>query len=165
MLRSVVALVSLAALASPAMAQETIEIGDISIGEPLMEKADEYGEREFDRLVRMLERSLERELGDRLGESHLELNIQIVDAWPNRPTAQQLGRGLHMSSMSIGGASLEAQLVHERGMVVDTFEYTWRTHSIRDAVGHSTWTDTRRVFNRFADQIADSLDEGSDTGS
>lgn len=164
MLRSVVALVSLAALAAPAMADD-VHIASISIGEPLQEKAGEYGERELERLVGMLERSLERELGGHLSDDGDRLDITIVNAWPNRPTMRQSSRGLHHSSFSVGGASLEATLTDDSGEVIETFEYSWRTRHIRDASGYATWTDTRRVFGRFADQIADSVEARSGAGS
>lgn len=166
MLRSAVTLISLAALAAPAFADGPVEIAPIAIGEPLMEKADDYGEREFGRLADILQRSLERELADDMGTGGDVLEVTIVNAWPNRPTMRQMGgpRGLHLSSISIGGASLEARLVSASGEVLETYAYSWRSHSIRDVVGYATWTDARRTFNRFADQISDSLDD-RDAGS
>jgi hypothetical protein len=161
MLRTVTALFSLAALAAPAFAVGPVSIAPISFGEELLDKADEYGERDLNRLAEFLRDDLERELGNQLGDGGDTLRVTIVDADPNRPTSNQMARGLHASSISIGGAEIEAQLVSSTGEVLETFEYAWHSHSISDVVGYGRWTDARRAFDRFASSVGDSVDAGA----
>lgn len=168
MLRGLTALVSLAALTGAAYAGDPVAIAPIQFGDELIEKAeDEYGVRELDRLARYLQEDLERELRGHLGQGGHVLHVTILDADPNRPTPGQMaGRpGLHHSSIGIGGAELEARLVDAEGNVLETYGYRWRSHSISDVIGYSIWTDARRTFDRFADQIGDSLDAREQTGS
>lgn len=166
MKRTLTALATLAALAAPALASDPVAIGEIAIGPELQDKADEYGQRELDYLVREMREDLERELAGRLGDGGLTLNVTLLDATPNRPTMEQMSRrGLDASSLSIGGASLEAALVDASGAEVETYSYAWRTHSIRDVIGYTRWTDANRAMARFADDIAESIAERPDTNS
>jgi hypothetical protein len=163
MLRTVTALFSLAALAAPAFAAGPVSIAPISFGEELLDKMDDYGERDVNRLADYLRDGLERELGGHLGDGGDTLQVTIVDADPNRPTANQMAHGLHSSSISIGGAEIEARLVSSTGEVLETYEYAWHSHSIGDVVGYGRWTDARRAINRFASSVGDSVD--TDAGS
>jgi len=167
MLRTMTAILALGALSTPSLADQPVTIGDIAYGPELIEHAEDFGERELDRLAGYLRDSLEDELAGQIGEGGYVLNATILDARPNRPTMEQMSgsRALHYSSVSIGGADVEAELVSAEGEVVETYSYGWRTWNIRDVVGHGQWTDARRTFSRFADQISDSLDERADTGS
>jgi hypothetical protein len=167
MFRGMTALISMAALAGPVFADDPVSIGPIQFGEELLEKADDYGERELERLAGYLRDDLERELAGHLGEGGLTLNVTILDADPNRPTPAQMSgpRGLHHSSYSLGGADLEAELVDASGTVVESYGYSWQSFNLEMAAGRSRWTDAKRTFDRFADQIGDSLNERSDAGS
>ena len=166
MKRTITAFFAMAALAAPALANEPVSISDIRIGEALQEKADEYGQRELDYLATQMREALERELGARLGENGMSLDVVILDATPNRPTMEQAAsRGLHMSSLSVGGASLEAHLFDAQGHQLESYAYSWQSHSIRDVVGYATWTDARRAIRRFADDIGDSIEEMDASGS
>jgi hypothetical protein len=110
------ALLAIGALAVPALAQDPVSISPIGFGPELTEKADEYGQRELDYLASEMREDLERELSGMLGENGLRLEVTILDATPNRPTMEQMAaRGLHQSSISIGGASLEARLLDASG--------------------------------------------------
>ena len=166
MMRTLTSLISLAALAAPALAADPVQIAPITFGEELIEKSEDFGERELARLAGFLRDDLERELADHLGENGSTLHVTILDADPNRPTMRQSSRrNLHMSSISRGGANLEAELLNTDGQVLETFSYSWHTHSLRDVYGYGTWTDAKRTFDRFARTIGDSLDESNDTGS
>jgi len=166
MLRTLTSLISLAALAAPAFAEDTVRIAPITFGDELIEKSEDYGERELERLARFLREDLERELAEHLGENGSTLQVTILDADPNRPTMMQAARrNLHMSSVGIGGAELEAELISTDGEVLETFSYSWRSHDIRFVSGYGTWTDAKRTFDRFARTIGDSLDESDDAGS
>ena len=167
MLRTMTAILAFGALATPAMANEPVALGEIAYGPELIEHAEDFGERELDRLAGYLRTALERELAGELGEGGYTLNVTILDAQPNRPTMAQMGgtRALHSSSISIGGADVEAELVALDGQVIETYSYGWRSMNISDVVGYAQWTDARRTFARFADQVSDSLDERAGSGS
>lgn len=148
-----------------------VSIAEITIGETLAAKADEYGEREFDRLIRTLTADLERELrevsllADGIGEGLL--HVVIEDATPNRPTFAQQGgtSGLSFQSFGRGGAHVTAELRSAEGAVMATYEYSWTTPSIQDARFASVWTDTYRTFDRFASRMASSLSDAVNSGS
>jgi hypothetical protein len=166
MKRTLTAFFAIAALAAPSLADDPVSIGEIGFGPELLEKADEYGQRELDYLAREMREDLERELAGMLGEGGMTVEVTILDAMPNRPTMEQMAdRGLHMSSLSIGGASLEARLIGGDGSVLETYAYSWRSHSIRDVVGYTRWTDANRAMRRFADDIAESIAERNAAGS
>ena len=186
MLRTIILAASLALptalAAAPAAAQGGLEasyaaapeapitIADISIGEPLMDKADEYGQREFSRLTAWLREDLESELAeagwlsDGMSEGSV-LRVTIVDATPNRPTMRQSSMGgLHPSSYGIGGAELEAVLMTSEGAPVANFSYSYRTPNIEQASYGTTWTDARRTFDRFSRRLADDLQDHASQG-
>jgi len=167
MVRTMTAILALGCLATPSLADQPVAIGEIAYGPELVEHADDFGERELDRLAGYLRSSLERELADHLGTGGYVLNTTILDARPNRPTLEQMSgaNGLHHSSRSIGGAEVEAELVSANGETVETYSYGWSSVSLQDVVGYGQWTDARRTFSRFANQVADSLDERAESGS
>ena len=154
-------------MSGAAFADEPVTIAPISFGEELMEKADEYGERELTRLARYMERQLDNRLdGLEMADGTL-LEVTIVDADPNRPTMEQMRDtpGLSMRSISLGGAELEAVLVGADGEILERFEYSRRSHNINDVIGASTWSDARRTMQGFARQIGEAVTERSATGS
>lgn len=166
MKRTMTALFAIAALAAPSLADDPVSIGEIGFGPELLEKAEDYGQRELDYLAREMREDLERELAGMLGEGGLTVEVTILDATPNRPTMEQMGAGgLHHSSISIGGASLEARLVAADGTTLESYAYAWRSHNINDVVGYSRWTDAHRAMSRFADDIAENIAERNATGS
>ncbi|WP_421790680.1 hypothetical protein [Hyphobacterium sp.] len=180
-MRYLVSILAAAVLAAPAFAQGLsanysasptgpVALANIEIGETLFDKGDEYGVREFDRLIRTLNADLERELrgismlGD--GGTSAVLHVTIEDATPNRPTfAQQGASGVSWQSYGRGGAHLTAELHDASGNVIATFDYSWETPDIRDAQFASVWTDTHRTFDRFAVRLARSLEETVNSGS
>lgn len=153
--------------AGAALAAEPVSIAPITIGQELADKADDIGEREFARLSEILRGDLERELAGHLGENGDVLHVTILDADPNHPTMQQMANrpGLSMESFSVGGASLEGELVSATGETLETYSYAWRSYSINDVVGYSTWTDARRAFNRFASDVGESIAARNTSGS
>tara|TARA_R110002073_G_scaffold335895_1_gene529418 strand:- start:1828 stop:2361 length:534 start_codon:yes stop_codon:yes gene_type:complete len=153
--------------AGAALAAEPVSIAPIQIGDALAAKADEIGEREFDRLSEILRGDLERELAGHLGENGAVLHVTILDADPNRPTMAEMAAtpGLSMESFSIGGASLAAELVTSSGATLQSYSYAWHSHSINNAAYAGTWSDARRTFDRFAAEIGASLETGIADGS
>lgn len=169
-------------LAAPAFAQglsanySSIPAGQvhlvgITIGETLEAKRDEYGAREFDRLIGTLTADLERELREAAllaeGENGTTLHVVIEDATPNRPTfAQQGGRpALSFQSFGRGGAHVTAELRDSAGALVATYEYSWTTPRIEDAQFANVWTDANRTFDRFSSRLASSLRDAVNSGS
>jgi hypothetical protein len=160
-----------------AVPPQSIAIGEISIGNTLAAKADEYGEREVERLVEILRGDLERQLGriDRLapdpGTAQAVLNVVIEDALPNRPTPQQQAVGprprdprrggagpMDPRTIMLGGAELSATLVDRGGAEMGRFAYSWRTRpDVRLSQDLVTWSDARRTFDRFARRLADAI--------
>tara|TARA_R110002096_G_scaffold92865_3_gene209647 strand:- start:899 stop:1453 length:555 start_codon:yes stop_codon:yes gene_type:complete len=177
------ALLAAAALSAPATAFQGLDaqynsqpygpvtIAEITIGEALAEKVDDYGAREIDRLTGRLHDDLARELADMgwlAGDTAPAaiLHVTIEDATPNRPTFAQTGSrpGLDMRSFGIGGAELTAELQAADGSVIATFEYAWESHDIRFAQYSTTWTDTFRTFDRFSTRLTDSLSDAAESG-
>ncbi|WP_109259671.1 hypothetical protein [Hyphobacterium indicum] len=148
-----------------------VSLADITIGETLEAKRDEYGAREFDRLIRTLSSDLQRELREAAlladGEGSATLHVVIEDATPNRPTMAQQGgtSGLSFQSYGRGGAHVMAELRAADGSLVATYEYSWTTPSIQDAQFANVWTDTNRTFDRFSSRLAASLRDAVNSGS
>lgn len=148
------------ALAAPGFAQTPLTIAPISFGDALLEKSEEYGERELERLADDLDDALRDELAHVLGAGGYTLHATILDADPNRPTQEQMfdRPGLDRRSISLGGASVSAVIRDGSDRDVASYEYSWRTHNLRDVLGYSVWYDANKTFRRFADQIADDID-------
>lgn len=168
MLRTAIAAFSVSLLALPAFADEPVHIADVSFGEALLDKADEYGPRELDFLADELYDDLEAALSGVMMADGTQLQARIIDASPNRPTREQLRDtpGLsYAQSFSRGGARLEAELIAADGTVLETFEYSWRTINLDLARHASTWSDARRTFTRFARTVGEDIRERETTGS
>lgn len=159
MTRILLAIAAAIALTAPSVAQQPVSIAEIHFGPALMEKADEYGQRELDHLASLTRSALEHELGGQLGAGGYILEVTILNADPNRPTLEQMsGRpALSPRSISIGGADLEGVLYSADGSPVETYRYGWRAHSIDDAVGAAQWSDARRAIRRFANEVGDGV--------
>lgn len=148
-----------------------VSLVDITIGETLEAKRDEYGAREFDRLIRTLSSDLQRELREAAlladGEGSATLHVVIEDATPNRPTFAQQGAtsSLSFQSFGRGGAHVTAELRDTRGAVIATYDYSWMTPRLEDALYNNVWTDTKRTFDRFSVRLASSLRDAVNTGS
>ncbi len=148
----------LAIAAGPAHAQAVGAVSEVrvTIGPDLLDKTNDYGEREFDFLSRDLRNSVEARLG-RAGLLAPEggvLSLTIADATPNRPTLEQLGKrpGLSMTSYGIGGAEVLGEYAAPDGLVTP-LRYRWYETDIRDARAASTWSDAARAFDRFAENL------------
>jgi len=148
-----------------------VHLAGITIGETLEAKRDDYGAREFDRLIRTLASDLERELREVAllaeGENGASLNVVIEDAIPNRPTFAQQGAtsSLSFQSFGRGGAHITAELRDAGGALVATYAYSWTTPRLEDALYNNVWTDTNRTFDRFSVRLASSLRDAVNTGS
>jgi hypothetical protein len=180
-MRVLVSVLGAACLAAPAFAQHftadyagsptaPVAIAEITIGSELEAKGEDYGHREFDRLIRTLTADLERELRSVSlladGGAAAMLHVVIEDATPNRPTFAQQGiSGLSWQSYGRGGAHVTAELRDADGAVIASYDYSWTTPSILDARYASVWTDANRTFDRFASRLADNLEDAVNSGS
>ncbi|MBR9824705.1 MAG: hypothetical protein GYB36_02745 [Alphaproteobacteria bacterium] len=168
MLRHMIAGLAVSLFAFPALADEPVTIAEIRFGEDLLDKADEYGPRELDRLAQSLHEDLSNALSEIILADGTVLSARILDATPNRPTFEQLTDRPGLSytrSYGRGGARLEAELISAQGEVIETYSYSWRTPRLEDARATSTWTDAERTFRRFAHRIANDLEAYEHTGS
>lgn len=152
---------------------DAIAIGQITLGDRLAAKVNEYGERDVAQLIEILRDDLERELGriGRLAEASAAggvLDVVIEDAYPNRPTAQQLSavpRPLDARSVFRGGARLSATL-NAQDRTLGRFAYAYQTTpDIRASEFATTWTDARRTFDRFATRMAEAIESEGRPGS
>ena len=148
-----------------------ITLDPVEIGEDLAEKAEDYGERDIDRLVEDLTEAVIRRLeqdGHTLvsDSGAVRVAITLENAWPNRPTREQMADrpGLSMRSVSLGGARVSAVLYDDSGDETGEIRYSWRTHHISDSVGRFTWSDAERTFDRFARNLADALSADAANG-
>ena len=136
-------------VASAAVAQTPAV--SVAIGPQLQEKAEKYGQRELDYLARDLQRSVESRLTGQAGRYELV----IVDAKPNRPTFEQMGRqpGLSMESFGIGGATIEGAYIAPDGSRAP-IHYKWYASDIAWARHSSTWDDAEDTFDRLGNRLA-----------
>jgi hypothetical protein len=148
------AAVLLAATGAHAQAVGLVSEVRVTIGPELLDKTDTLGEREFDVLTRDLRNTVEARLGRAalLAPEGGVLSLTITDATPNRPTAEQWGRGLSMESYGIGGAEVLGEYIAPDGAITPV-GYRWYESDIRDARTASTWTDAGRAFDRFAENL------------
>lgn len=160
-MRVTFALVGLAALsfASAASADAPV-VAPISFSSEFQTELDEeYGAREGEYLRTYAHRAVTEALARRGAGNGLTIEIEIVDADPNRPTFQQASHrpGLDsFRSISIGGAELRAVLRDASGAVVSEVEHDRYNHSLADLTGaESTWSEAHRAIRQFANKVAD----------
>lgn len=123
--------------------------------------ADDYGVREGEYLVKLLQADLEREFS-KAGPSIAAVNVTIEAAKPNRPTMKQMGDkiGLSFESFSIGGAELTGEVIGVNGETLANLNYDWYENDIRWARHSATWADADRTFGRFATKLSKSVKNG-----
>lgn len=122
--------------------------------------AEDIGEREGAYLSSTLTRYVENALARRgVNADGLTIELQIVNADPNRPTLRQLSANPAIDSMrsvSTGGAELRAILRDRSGGVIAEVDHSYYTQNLRDVfVVPNTWTDARRSMQQFANKVAD----------
>lgn len=134
-----------------------VRVGAVTYSPEFQEKLRKtYGEREGALLSEDIARALNRELAGLSVPTETIVDVEIVDAKPNRPTFKELSDrvGLSLQSVGIGGATLKATMRTANG-ASRTVDYSWYEHDIRDTVGSTTWTDANRAIRWFADQVAE----------
>jgi hypothetical protein len=161
---SVIAAPFLAFAFAGAAAAAPVTVGDISFDATFQkELARTYGEREGEDLSTSVKRALESALADVDVPTPLRVDVEIVDAKPNRPTFKQMSNkpGLSFQSISIGGASLRASLRDASGGEVRTVSYSWYEHDLRDVFAATTWSDANRAIRWFAREVKQSASAAS----
>lgn len=147
------------ALAGPVLATSAPTSGpavSVTYSEDLSEKlSEDYGEREKRVLEDMVGTSLRRELP----ASVTRVEVELVDAVPNRPTFQQMGNepGLSFSSFGVGGAELKGRAFDASGAMVGEVRYRWYSNDIVWAQNAWVWEDADRAIDRFAQELADDV--------
>lgn len=140
-----------------------IALAEVEIGEDLAEKVEDYGQRDIERLVEDLAETVSERLtrdGHVVGDAgEIRIVITLENAWPNRPTRQQLGDrpGLSIQSLYRGGADVSGVLFDASGEQIAEIDYRWRTLQVTESIGRATWTDAERTFDRFARNLAEEL--------
>lgn len=154
--RSFAAIAAIALASSAAAFAAPVTVGAIAFS-PAFQKAlaDDYGPREGERLAADVRKRLERDLAGVDAPAPTRVDVEIVDAKPNRPTMQQMTDmpGLSMESISIGGASLRATLRDTSGAELRSVSYSWYESDIRDVMAANTWTDAYRAIRWFSAQV------------
>lgn len=147
------------AFAAPVLATPAAAVGptvSVTYSEAFSEKlADDYGVREKRVLEDMVGSSLRRELPATVAR----VEVELVDAVPNRPTFEQMvGQpGLSYLSFGVGGAELKGRAFDAAGSVVGEVTYRWYSHDIVWAQNSWVWEDADRAIDRFAQELADDV--------
>lgn len=147
------------ALAAPVLATPASVGGptvSVTYSEDFSEKlTEDYGEREKRVLEDMVGSSLRRELPATV----TRVEVELVDAVPNRPTFEQMGNepGLSFSSFGVGGAELKGRAFDASGAVVGEVSYRWYGTDIIWAQHSWVWDDADRAIDRFAQELADDV--------
>lgn len=147
------------ALAAPVLATPASAAGptvSVTYSEDFSEKlTEDYGEREKRVLEDMVGSSLRRELPATV----TRVEVELVDAVPNRPTFEQMGNepGLSYASYGIGGAELRGRAFDASGAVVGEATYSWYSQDILWSQHAWVWEDADRAIDRFAQELADDV--------
>lgn len=152
---ALVALAGFLIAAGPAFAQVESKVST----EFQKKLEDDYGVRESPILTEALTKKVERTFAAK-GLKPARVLLTIEDARPNRPTFHQISDkpGLDpMRSISTGGARITGVAYDASGKELASLDYDWYETDITNAIGSTTWTDARWVFDRFADRFAKKL--------
>jgi hypothetical protein len=133
-----------------AIAQERGTV-TVTYAADLQERFDEtYGERE----KQTLEQAIDRRISPLLQRGY-SVELEILDARPNRPTFKELGdrSGLSFQSFGLGGASMRAIVRRPDGQASAPISYSWYEHDISQTVYQSTWGDAQTAIDRFSRRL------------
>lgn len=139
-----------AALATPALAQ-TPQV-TVTVGGDLTEEVETLGQRDVDRQLERLQSVVERRLARDGALQGATVNLVLTDLKPNRPTWQQAADkpGLSiMDSISIGGATVEGEIITAEGQRLPV-RYSNYSTSIAEVYGYTTWQDAEHTYDRLA---------------
>lgn len=112
------------------------------------------GARDLDQLERDLHRVATRAL-ERAGQGGpVRADLVLIDAEPNRPTFDQLGRsiGLSYSSRGLGGAWVGGTVTFADGRTAPV-DYRFYETDLRNDFSLTTWGDAERAFDQFAGRL------------
>lgn len=164
-MRLLIPSIALAALAfAQTAAAQTVALAPVSFSAEMQtELEEELGVREAEVLQDAVTRAVSQALtrrGASLAETGaLRVEIEILDADPNRPTMEQLADqpGLDsIRSVSVGGAELHAILRAADGRVLEEVSYRRYDYDIGEAErANATWGTARRAIRQFATKVAD----------
>jgi hypothetical protein len=141
-----------AAIAAPASAQQVT----VTVGGDLTKNVAELGQRDVDRQLERLQSVVERRLARDGGLEGAQVRLVLTDLKPNRPTWRQAADkpGLSiMDSISIGGATIEGEVVTADGQTLPV-RYSRYSSSLAEVYGYSTWQDAERAYDRLAGNLA-----------
>jgi hypothetical protein len=153
---ALVALAAATAAFAPSAAAAPVTVGDVTYSADFQKSLTKtYGPREGERLASDVRRALTRAVASVDAPTATRIDVEIVDAKPNRPTMQQMTDmpGLSMESIAIGGAALRATLRDSSGAELRTVSYSWYESDIRDTLAATTWSDANRAIRWFSAQV------------
>jgi hypothetical protein len=113
---------------------------------------DKYGNRE----KKTLEDLIIKETYPLVGNDAAKIDIEIIDATPNRPTFEEMNKtgGLSFQSFGIGGANLKGTIYDNNGKVIKSADYQY--YSTMDSMTPYKWTwdDAEYAFEKFAKKLS-----------
>lgn len=118
------------------------------------EYATNYGAREKE----VIEETLRREVANRLDGNVSRVEIEVLEATPNRPTFKQMGdkMGLSYESISLGGAAFNGKAYDNAGNLVHQTTYRSGANNIFDSIHAWTWSDADNAARTFVTRLANS---------
>lgn len=139
--------------ASPLASTANVQV---SVGGELTKKVEKLGERDVREQAEELAGTIQRELNRPNSQwTGAQVNLVITDLKPNRPTLQQAidTPGLSiLHSISIGGASIEGELVTADGQTLPIRFARYSSH-LDEVFGFNTWGDADRAFDGLASNL------------
>jgi len=165
-MRFLSALVALGAIAfASAAVAEPVSLTPVTFSSDFQTSLERnLGVREGDRLRTRVEHAVSAALVRRgatlQSGAPISIDIEIIDADPNRPTFTQLSNPPYpsfMESTSIGGAQLRATLHGADGQVLDVVSHRQYNYSFDEFRYErpTTWSEADRAINGFAEKVAD----------
>lgn len=127
----------------------------VTIGADLQDEVAKLGEREVTRQADDLAETVRTRLAREGAFPGARVNLVLTDLKPNRPTFQQAADrpGLSiMDSISIGGATIEGEIVTAEGERLPV-RYSRYSSNLADVRWFNTWQDADQAFDRLASNL------------
>jgi hypothetical protein len=164
-MRFVLAAASLAALAfAPWASAQEVSLAPISFAPEFQAKVDhDIGAEQAailrSRVESAIGAALERRGANVASGAPVTIEVDVVDAVPNRVTMQRLRRDPTIDplrSVQLGGAELHAVLHDASGRSLQEVSYRRYDHDFRDLLGPpAMWTSANYTISQFAERVAD----------
>jgi hypothetical protein len=164
-MRLVLAAASLAALAFAQTASaQNVSLAPVSFTPEFQTKVDrDIGADQAAvlraRVESAIAASLQRRGASVSAGAPVTIEVDVVNAVPNRVTMQQLRRDFALDpqrSVRLGGAELHAAVRGANGQTLQEVDYRRYDHDFTDLLGPpAMWTSADRTIGQFAERVAD----------